>query len=925
MPFTMTATGGTPPYTWSVLSGVPPTGVTLSSSGVWSGTPTQAGSFPMTIKCLDSLNQFTTASYSMGIAGAAPSAVSYNSLVIADAIELIGPPGGVASVNAACPGAIFRLQPGGDLGMPQPTTSYVSSLLLDGERPFGDRSSDRTVTLPIDIEAPTFAILEAAREVLMEAINAETFTLTWTRAQGADPGQLPLVFECFRALPTTNQWGGVDEMNAFPVARMTISFLALPFARSDVPVTISVAPPILGGPPPPNPPVVIDDFTFVTAGGNWGASNECVIGPNSIRFNPCGSPINDCRGGYGVPATYGKNISAANITGLPALSVWVGLGTNYWSTWNGGPVTLSWTLGDASGNSLRFSETQNLTPSNTAADPSWTLVTAAIPQLPVGNLGSTFDYTHVTSYNVSITNRFGNSLRYTQVYLDAITANPQTLATVSQRGGVYQLLGVQGSARTPMSLQVQQPNGSGGPVTVNLPGPVGSFQQWVAPVTGTVQAVCTGSGGLGGNAPGGKNSAQNGGGGGSGECAVEPALGVTQLGIYTYQLAGPGTQQQTKFIADGGFNCIAHSGGNGGTGANGAAGTKGTGSVNFLHWDGAAGAAGSNAGGGGGASAAIQGLAGIPGSGPSGAGPPTGGTSSGGDGATMDGEGEAGGYPGSGGGGAHQQIQGGSTRTGGNGGRGQVQLTYTQAQASFSTLILHRPSYWNPANLNPLVELGGGNDIPDGTTEYSVLSLLPSQAADFNGTYTVVVVANSFDSPNTPRTVTLAVNQYEFAGGPSYTTSVTRTFTPSPDPSGVTGRNGIVVLGELTLPLKAVETENTAGIYTVTITDSDLNDTFYDCLFLDTMGQSLIVNIPTQNMYQNFFVDAPDASSDLGYVLGSQFDRGQAISVLDQTPVFSGGPPVLYPGDNTLLAYCVEGAPALGITYYPHWFLGRTS
>jgi hypothetical protein len=54
---TLTATGGTPPYVWSVVSGAPPNGIALSpSAGVLSGTPTAAGSFTFAVAVSD----FTT-------------------------------------------------------------------------------------------------------------------------------------------------------------------------------------------------------------------------------------------------------------------------------------------------------------------------------------------------------------------------------------------------------------------------------------------------------------------------------------------------------------------------------------------------------------------------------------------------------------------------------------------------------------------------------------------------------------------------------------------------------------------------------------------------------------------------------------------------------------------------------------------------
>lgn len=51
---TFAATGGTGPYTWSVNTGTLPGGLTLSSAGVLSGTPTAAGSSVFTVKATDS-------------------------------------------------------------------------------------------------------------------------------------------------------------------------------------------------------------------------------------------------------------------------------------------------------------------------------------------------------------------------------------------------------------------------------------------------------------------------------------------------------------------------------------------------------------------------------------------------------------------------------------------------------------------------------------------------------------------------------------------------------------------------------------------------------------------------------------------------------------------------------------------------------
>ena len=67
---TLTATGGTTPYTWSVNAGTLPPGITLSSAGVLSGTPTTAGSYPFTVNVIDANKGIATASITLVVTAA---------------------------------------------------------------------------------------------------------------------------------------------------------------------------------------------------------------------------------------------------------------------------------------------------------------------------------------------------------------------------------------------------------------------------------------------------------------------------------------------------------------------------------------------------------------------------------------------------------------------------------------------------------------------------------------------------------------------------------------------------------------------------------------------------------------------------------------------------------------------------------------
>jgi len=63
----ITASGGTAPYAYSVTSGTPPTGLTLSGSGTLSGTPTTPGTFEFRINATDTNNFNGSRSYSLTV------------------------------------------------------------------------------------------------------------------------------------------------------------------------------------------------------------------------------------------------------------------------------------------------------------------------------------------------------------------------------------------------------------------------------------------------------------------------------------------------------------------------------------------------------------------------------------------------------------------------------------------------------------------------------------------------------------------------------------------------------------------------------------------------------------------------------------------------------------------------------------------
>jgi len=61
----ITATGGTSPYTFTIILGALPTGLTLTTGGLLSGTPSAAGSFTFTVKATDNVGCFGTQIYTI--------------------------------------------------------------------------------------------------------------------------------------------------------------------------------------------------------------------------------------------------------------------------------------------------------------------------------------------------------------------------------------------------------------------------------------------------------------------------------------------------------------------------------------------------------------------------------------------------------------------------------------------------------------------------------------------------------------------------------------------------------------------------------------------------------------------------------------------------------------------------------------------
>ena len=536
----------------------------------------------------------------------------YDSLVLGNQIEVLG--GGVPSVNPLFPGAVFRLQPGADPGAPQPTTDFVASLILDGERPFGRRASNRTIVLPIWITAPNRQILAAAREGLEQLVDQDIWTITWTRDPSAgNPGgkRLPLILDCFRAHPTVSVFSTLREKQLTGV-QVTVTIPALPYGRSDVQVQMAFAAPVPASPPPPPAPVVLDSFSSIS-GSQFSQSSQCVIGPRTAYWDP--DSFGDF-GGQATPLSYSATFTTPlDLSQMTSVQMWLGFGSRYYTSleYHGKihGVSVYITLTDSTGNTLGFSRSRLRLPvSPVAQQPVFSRVSMRIPQ------GSaTFNYAAVAGYQIQVVNRHDGVRRLSWVtaYIDALTAYPSSqTVNPAVRGALYTLYGLTGTARSPASLSFQQAPSPGTVTTITATG-IGNYT--VPANTAYLKVEGVGGGGAGAGLTG----TGVGGGGGGAAYSAEPVFACAPGQVIPYNVGlggiqgatpanglatvfGPGPSGPMTVTANGGTSALQNSA---------AGGLGGLASGNAVTFPGGTGRTASGAVGGGGASSGGSASAGL--------------------------------------------------------------------------------------------------------------------------------------------------------------------------------------------------------------------------------------------------------------------------------------------------------------------------
>ena len=201
---TLSATGGTAPYTFTVVAGMLPNGLTLSGAGVLNGTPTLAGTFNFTVQATDVTGCSGTRTYSVAINACATISPPNQTFLTA------GGSGTVAVTGPGCnwtavSNAAWITVTGGGSGTGNGTVSYTVAANA-GTLP-------RTGT--IAIAGRRFYVNQIVAGLVMSEDFENGIPSTWTIIDGGSGGGADAT------------WKAVSIANVCPVAPLPAPFAGM--------------------------------------------------------------------------------------------------------------------------------------------------------------------------------------------------------------------------------------------------------------------------------------------------------------------------------------------------------------------------------------------------------------------------------------------------------------------------------------------------------------------------------------------------------------------------------------------------------------------------------------------------------------------------------------------------------------------------
>ncbi|WP_312772289.1 putative Ig domain-containing protein [Pseudoxanthomonas mexicana] len=193
----LSASGGVAPYSFALSAGTLPAGLTLTSSGTLAGTPTEAGTFNVSVTATDTYGQAVTRAYALEVAqptltlapggSALPNATAgaafSQSLVVS---------GGIAPYTATLSGALptgITFNPATLAFAGTPTESGTFTFDVTATDSTGGTPGTVTATYSLTVLVPTLSL---SPETVQGATAGVTYTQTFVATGGVAPYQYTL-------------------------------------------------------------------------------------------------------------------------------------------------------------------------------------------------------------------------------------------------------------------------------------------------------------------------------------------------------------------------------------------------------------------------------------------------------------------------------------------------------------------------------------------------------------------------------------------------------------------------------------------------------------------------------------------------------------------------------------------------------------